>query len=470
MNLSRRHFLRATGYGIGGAAAFALIEKLSLSTALARRPPDSPYQALVCVFLAGGNDANNMIIPIDDYADYYNVRHISNTQNLAIAESSLLPIVTSIGNFGFHPNMPEVQQLYNQGSLAAVCNVGPLVVPLTRDQYQHAGKAPFQLFSHSDQVNEWQTSRADTHSSTGWGGRVSDLFPISSIGFPTLTSVSGSQIFAIGQATYPLVIAPAPTALNQILVLSGFGMANDEQARLAAFNYFRTIDRGPALVDAAATVTDQALQIGAALNYDPTLQTVFPITTLGNQLKQVAKVMKANQQSLGLTQQIFFCQLGGFDTHQTELTNQGNLLTEVSKALAAFYNATVELGISAQVTTFTMSDFGRTFQPSGSGATIGTDHGWGNHHLVMGDSVLAPDFYGVPGSNGTVFPTLKLGGPDDTDGGSNPRGRWIPTASVEQYGATLASWFGVAESDMPTVFPLIGNFNPSSAPYLGFLV
>jgi uncharacterized protein (DUF1501 family) len=460
VDISRRHFLRMAGYGFGGAAFLRAIDRFALSTALARGRDN--YRALVCVFLFGGNDGNNMVIPIDNYSDYYDVRHPG---GLDIPLSSLLPIATSIGNYGLHPNMPEMQALFNQGSLAVVCNVGPLVVPLTQYDYQHGGRAPAQLFSHSDQQNEWSTSRADGYSAIGWGGRIADLFPVNDTGFPMITSISGSQPFATGKSTFPLVISPAPTALNQILVLSGFGSGSDETARRQAFDYFRTIDRGRILVDAAASIRDQSLQISAALSYDPTLQTVFPNTSLANQLKQVAKVMKANQTSLGLSRQIFFCSLGAFDTHGDELGTQGSLLTQVSQALAAFYNATIELGISGQVTTFTMSDFGRTLQPGGGG----TDHGWGNHHFVIGDAVLSSDFYGVPGSNGTVFPTLKLGGPDDAEGGSNPRGRWIPTASVEQYGATLASWYGVAEADMPSVFSLLGNFTPSTAPYLGFL-
>jgi uncharacterized protein (DUF1501 family) len=448
------------GYGLGSAAFLTALDQFALCTALAKEPAD--YRALVCIFLAGGNDGNNTVITLDHYSDYYNVRH---TAGLALAQNTLRPIATSFGNFGLHPNLPDVQALYNQGSLAVVCNVGPLVQPLSQFDYQHGAPRPYQLFSHSDQVNQWQTSRSDTHSPTGWGGRVADLFPLNGNGFPMITSISGSQIFNIGQTTYPLVIAPAPTALNAILVLTGYTQNSDDQARLQTFNYFRTIDRGPTLVDASATVTDQALQIGAALKTDPVLQTAFPNTTLGNQLKQVAKVMKANQDTLGLSRQIFFCQLGGFDTHQNELTGQGNLLTQLNNALAAFYNATVELSISSQVTTFTMSDFGRTLVPSGSGGSVGSDHGWGNHHLVMGDSVHGGDFYGVPGSNGTPYPTLKLPSPDDTD----TRGRWIPTSSVDQYGATLASWYGVGENDIPTVFPLIGNFTPNTAPYLGFL-
>jgi len=190
---------------------------------------------------------------------------------------------------------------------------------------------------------------------------------------------------------------------------------------------------------------------------DPVLNTVFPNTALGNQLKQVAKLMKFNLGSgaPALTRQIFFCSLGGFDTHQGQVNTQATLLTQVGNAMKAFYDATVELGIESQVVTFTLSDFGRTLQPAGSAGTVGSDHAWGNHHLVIGASVIGGDFYGVSGPSGTVFPTLQLGGPDDTD----TRGRWIPTTSVDQYAATLARWFGVDEININTVFPQLRNFS-----------
>src|SRR5262249_35591913 len=214
------------------------------------------------------------------------------------------------------------------------------------------------------------------------------------------------------------------SALNQLLVLNGFGTAADEQARLSAMNSLRTIDRASPLVAAASDITQQALNLGKDFNIDPTLSTVFPNTTVGNQLKQVAKLIKFNFNSgaPALARQIFFCLLGGFDTHQGQVTTQSNLLTQVGQAMKAFYDATVELQVERQVVTFTLSDFGRTFQPAGSAGTVGSDHAWGNHHLVMGGSVVGGDFYGVAGSNGTAFPTLQLGGPDDTD----TRGRWIP--------------------------------------------
>ena len=196
------------------------------------------------------------------------------------------------------------------------------------------------------------------------------------------------------------------------------------------------------------------------------LGTVFPNTTLGNQLKQVAKVIKFNAATpaLGLTRQIFFCQLGGFDTHQNQVATQASLLQQVSQAVAAFYQSTVELGMDQQVTTFTLSDFGRTLQPAGTGSgVVGSDHAWGSHHFVVGGAVRGGDFFGVPGPNGSVFPVLQLNGPSDTDN----RGRWIPTASVEQYAATLASWYGVGPADIPVVFPNIGRFPVSD---LGFMI
>jgi uncharacterized protein (DUF1501 family) len=227
----------------------------------------------------------------------------------------------------------------------------------------------------------------------------------------------------------------------------------------------RTIDNDSVLVRASSRTVDQALSIGQAFNSDVTLTTVFPNTTLGNQLKQVAKVIKFNASSpaLGLNRQIFFCQLGGFDTHQGQLNTQASLLAQVSGAVKAFYDATVELGQERQVTTFTLSDFGRTFQPAGTGAgVVGTDHAWGNHHFVVGGAVRGGDFYGGASPNGSVFPVLQLNGPSDTDN----RGRWIPTASVEQYAATLASWYGVSAADLPIVFPNIGRFPTAD---LGFM-
>ncbi len=468
MGQSRREFLRRTSCAALGMAAFqAGVDKFGLMSALAQRPGVTDYRALVCVFLDGGNDGNNMIVPLDTagYASYASIR---SNPGLAIPQASLLPISPrSIGRpFGFHPSLPELHALWNQQKLAVVANVGPLLQPLTQSQYRSGAPRPPALFSHSDQMALWQSPRSDTNSLYGWGGRTGDLAAAFNSGstFPMVASIAGQVLFAVGQSTQPIALTPAPTPLNQVLVFSGFDASSESLARRSSFDDLRTIDQHLSLVAAASSTTQQAVDAGQALAVDPTLTTVFPASRLGNQLKQVAKLIKLNLTGtqLNLNRQIFFTKIGGFDTHQDQIGNQTFLLGELSAAMGAFYAATVELGVESRVTTFTLSEFGRTLEPSGSIATVGSDHGWGNHQLVMGGPVLGGDFYGVPGSNGTVFPSLQLDGPDDADN----RGRWIPTASVEQYAATLAAWFGVQSSDLPTLFPLIGRF---TTPNLGFL-
>ena len=455
MTLSRREFLLRSGCGALSAAALASgIDRFGLVNAYAQ---GTGYKALVCIFLGGGNDGNNTVVPLDPagYAAYASVR---NPAGLAIAQDTLLPIMPkSIGkDFGLHPSLAAVHPLFASGQLAIVSNVGPLIQPLSKSDYQGGAPRPYQLFSHADQISQWQTSVSSTVSGTGWGGRIADTFGAGPSGFPLLTALAGG-VFTRGLTTSPLTVAPAPTALNQLLVLNGFGTAGDEQARLNALNNLRSIDLSSPLVAGASNIMQQAVDLGKAFNVNPTLNTGFPNTSLGNQLLQVAKLIKFNSTaSATLSRQIFFCSLGGFDTHQNQVATQTTLLTQVGQAMKAFYDATVELQVDSKVVTFTLSDFSRTFQPSGSaGNTVGTDHAWGNYHLVMGGSVFGGDFYGVPGLNGTVFPTLQLSGPDDTD----TRGRWIPTTSVDQYAATLASWFGVDGTNINSVFPELKNFS-----------
>jgi uncharacterized protein (DUF1501 family) len=467
MQITRREFLLQTsacvGYALGAAAFVAGVQRFALINAFAQ---GTDYRALVCVFLAGGNDGNNMVIPTS--TTEYNLYSTARTASgLAIAQGSLLPITpTSIGTgFGLHPNLADLHSLWGEQKLAVACNVGPLVQPLTRADYLGGAPRPYQLFSHSDQVAQWQTAISDRVGSTGWGGRTAERFDVHASGFPTITALSGG-IFSRGVTTSPLTIAAAPTALNQVLVLSGFGTTADEVARRTSMDVLRTIDTGNALVSGAHRTTQQAVDIGKIFSSDVALTTAFPNTTLGNQLLQVAKVIKFNSTSaaLGLNRQIFFCQLGGFDTHQNQVNTQVNLLTQLSQAMKAFHAATMELGVEQQVTAFTLSDFGRTLQPAGTGANVvGSDHAWGNHHFIVGGAVQGGDFYGVPGPNGTVFPQLQLGGPSDTD----TRGRWIPTVSVEQYAATLAQWYGVSAADLPLVFPNIGRFSTANLGFLG---
>lgn len=468
---SRREFFQRTGCAaLGLAAASAGVKKLGLMNLYAQDAQQaaavSGYRALVCVFMGGGNDASNMVIPVDaaGYAAYSGIR---GGPGLAIPLANILPLnPIPIGTFGLHPAMPELQSLFNLGKVAVVPNVGPLVEPLTRTTYRNGTKKrPYQLFSHSDQVTIWQTANATSRSGTGWGGRAGDRVAyLNSSSFPMATSVAGSAVFAQGLATRPLAISSG-TPLNQVLVLNGFNATPESVARRNAFDLLRTVDRTATLVAAASDGTQESVDIMNQLTVDPTLTTVFPNTGLGNQLKQIAKVIKLNQTlpALNLQRQIFFASIGGFDTHQNQLGAHTSLYTQVSKAMKAFYDATVELGLSDKVTTFTLSDFGRTLQPSGSGAgSVGCDHGWGGHHFVMGDGVKGGNFYGVAGANGTPFPTLQLSGPDDADS----RGRFIPTSSVDQYAATLGKWFGLVPADYPSVFPLLGNFAVND---LGFM-
>lgn len=472
MAITRRDFLRNSACAIGGAALASSIDTFSVVHALTPQAA-TDYRALVCVFLNGGNDGNNMLVSLDQYdgpagslvEGYSNVR---NAAGLAIAKASLLPISpASGGSYGFHPNMPEMQTLFSQGKLAVLCNSGPLVEPLTRTTYQNGtGKKPLQLFSHSDQVGLFQTAIANTVSQTGWGGRLADKTNglNGSATFPSNISIAGMNLLLSGVDTRQLAVADSGTSLANVLQLSMSGTSSEQTSRLASFNELRTLDNNFKLVKAASDIRSSSIQTDNALSsVNPTLATVFPNTSLGRQLKQVALLIKASTDPLAginMKRQIFFTQIGGFDTHSAEIGGQGGLLTQVSQAISAFFAATVELGVQNKVTTFTMSDFGRTFQPAGTGVNaVGTDHAWGNHQLIAGGSVLGGTFYGT-------YPTLRLGGPDDTDGGSAPRGRWIPTTSVEQYAATLANWYGLSSADLPAVFPLISRFATSN---LGFL-
>lgn len=475
MAQTRRDFLRNTTCALGGAALASTFESFGLLNAYAQATSD--YRALVCVFLNGGNDGNNMIVPLDQtsFNDYNSVR--GGAAGLALAQASLLPVnPPSQGRqFGFHPNMPEVQALFNQGKLAVVCNTGPLVEPLTQTTYRNgSGKRPLQLFSHSDQVALWQTSIANNASQTGWGGRIADRMAAinSPSTFSQSVSIAGVSTFLNGAATRQLAIPDASTSLASVLSLIMTGQPADVAVRRAALDQIRTSDLGPRLVRADADTRASALQTSALLSnvVFQGFATPFPSTGIGRQLLQVGRLI-FERSRLGMKRQIFFVQAGSYDTHSNQRgtggNTQDNLLLQLSQAMGAFFNLLknelsnpsssffIGSDVTQEVTLFTLSDFGRTLQPSGSGSGVGTDHGWGNHHLVMGGAVKGGDFYGA-------FPTLALGGPDDTD----QRGRWIPTTSVDQYAATLAAWYGLSASDAPAVFPLLGNFSPSN---LGFL-
>lgn len=423
------------------------------------------YKALVCVFLNGGNDSNNMVVPKHNagYAEYSAAR---SAQGLALRQADILSMTPpSIGlEFGLHPNLTDLHTLWGQNKLAVVSNVGTLVQPITKAQYLSGAPRPDQLFSHSDQVAQFRTAMPNNSSTTGWGGRLADrTAPINTgAAIPMITSVAGVTVFSNGVTSSPLIVEPAPTPLNLVLTLNGFSTTSDDLARKTAMQRIRAEDLDKTLVQATSFLTQQAVTVSEQLSTDPTLSVTFPNTTLGNQLRQVAKIMKFRA-PLNMSRQIFFVQLPGFDTHGTQLTNQGNLFTQLSQALKAFYDETVAQGVSGQVTTFTMSDFNRTLNPAGSGSNVGTDHAWAGHHLVMGDAVLGGNFYGRPTANGSIFPTLVNSGPDDI----STRGRFVPTVSVEMYAATMARWFGLSDAELSLVFPFINNFPTANLGFMG---
>lgn len=472
MATSRRNFLKTSACALGGMAMASTMDSLGLVQALTPQA-GTGYKALVCIFLNGGNDGNNMLVSLDQYASYAAAR---STAGLALPQTgsgAFIPISPLTGgSYGLHPSMPEIQALFNQGRIAALVNNGPLVEPLTRTTYQNGtGKKPLQLFSHSDQVGLFATAIANNVSQTGWGGRIADKTSglNSPATFPANVSIAGVNLFLTGVDTRQLAVSDSNTTLANVLLLNNAPGASsgESSSRGTSFDELRTLDNNFKLIKAASDTRSSAIQTDVALsNVNPILTTPFPSpsTSLSRQLLQVARLIKASTDpaaGINMKRQIFFCQIGAFDTHSAQLNGQANLLQQVSQAMNAFYNATVELGLQDSITTFTLSDFGRTLQPAGSGtAQVGSDHAWGNHHLIMGGAVRGNRLYGT-------YPTLQLGGPDDTDGGSSPRGRWIPTTSVEQYAATLATWYGLSTSDLPAVFPLIGRFPTAD---LGFMM
>ena len=444
---SRRAFLRQSGRLVSAVGAAATLAPFGAVNALAQGGDD--YKAIVCIFNFGGNDANNMIVPMGaNYGAYKGIR-----QSLALPEASLLPTPTAQGTpFGLHASLAPIHPLYASKKLALIANVGMLVRPLTREQYRSgAVPAPSNLFSHSDQQQQWQNASPLVPASTGWSGRMADR--VQSLNapsiFPPSVAASGNSLQLIGQETRPTAIG------GKDFGISGNDQSVVSNARQASLQEMLKFDSGLALYQTANRILSDALAVSKLLEDATrgasTLTTAFPTSGLGQQLAQVARIIQVRQ-SLGMRRQIFFVSQGGFDTHSAQLGMHAALMSELSQAMLAFYNATVEMGIADKVVTFTESEFNRTFQPNGN---VGSDHAWGTHTLVMGGGVLGGDMYGT-------FPTHALQGPSD----SGDRGNWIPTTSLDQYGATMAQWFGVNPLDLSLVFPNLANFTKKT---MGFL-
>jgi uncharacterized protein (DUF1501 family) len=445
MSANRRTFIKCASLAAAGNVLG--LRPFGALNALAQSSTD--YKALVCVFLFGGNDANNTLIPFDTtgYGNYASIRG-----DLALAQNTLLPL-TPAPNFALNPNLPDIQALFNSNNAAFVANVGTLIQPLTRAQYLAGQTAPTNLFSHPDQQLEWQNAAQSASTQTGWAGRIADSLGATyntGASIPMITSVAGDTLFCNGTATSPVSISPGNVGAASCSEGSECG------ARQASAQALLTLDTGVSLVQADDSITTNAYAyaktLADAVQSITPLQTVFPANNgLAAQLQQIAQIIQVRA-ALGVQRQIFFASLGNFDTHADQLALQSTLLAEISPALAAFYNATVELNVASEVTTFTMSDFSRTFQPNSNN---GSDHAWGSHHMVIGGAVKGGQIYGT-------YPTLALAGPDDS--GSN--GRWVPSTASSQYAATLAQWFGVPAADLPAILPSIGNFSNNN---LGFV-
>lgn len=438
---TRRDFLKkCCTFGAAGAAAH--MARLGVMSANAQS--STTYKALVCIFLNGGNDGNNTIVPLGaGYGPYQTSRGA-----LAIPQANLLALN---GNaYGLHPRLTNLRTLYNQGRAAAVLNVGTLVRPTTKQQYQQGSvPVPRNLYSHSDQTQQWQTSNPTQAGGTGWGGRVNDVVAPNTP-FPPGVSVSGNSGLLAGAITGGVTISPGSN-----FGLNGFGNSAAMEARFAALQQILTFDTGLQLISSASGVLTNALEaaqeINAALTSGTPLTTVFPNTGLGQQLAQVARIMQVRS-ALGMDRQIFFASMGGFDNHSNLLAEQDPLLGTLDGAVGAFQQALIELGIEGNVITFTESEFSRTMNAS---ATNGSDHAWGGPHFVIGGPVKGNAVYGT-------LPNYALGGPDDVGN----RGVWVPTISLDQYAGTMASWFGVPDANLTTVFPNLGNF---STPKLAFI-
>lgn len=445
---SRRHLLQ-------GLSSTALLSQLRSVNALAQATTTNDYKALVCILLAGGNDGHNTIVPLtqSDYNAYKLARG-----GLALPDSNgpLQQVQTPNGTpFGLNNGLRFIHPLWAQGKLAVLANVGMLNQPVTRTQFLNplsGVSLPTNLFSHSDQIQQWQSGIGSSGGGTGWGGRALDTLNAMNGGssFPAAVSLSGPSLYCTGSKILSTSLFPGFD-----LDMAGMNLwpASATAARFKGVQAVISFDSGLKLVQAANSSRKDAMDLNALLvGNNAQINTAFPGTPIGDQLHQVAKIIKIRG-TTGMSRQVFFCSLSGFDTHAGQSWQHWDLLSDLSEAMKAFYDATAdELGIADKVTTFTISDFGRTLQSNGSGC----DHGWGSHHLIMGGAVNGGNLYGT-------FPTLVLGGPDD----SGTRGAMIPTTSLAQYGATLAKWFGVPDGvTMKSVFDPIDNFQVQN---LGFM-
>ncbi len=456
LNASRRAFLqRAGALSVAGTATPWALNLASIGEAAAATATD--YKALVCIFLYGGNDNGNTLVPYDaaNYAAYNGLRPTLAYARTALDATVLAPSTALAGGrqFALAPELALLKPLFDTGRLAAMLNVGPLVQPTTKAQYSaKTAPLPPKLFSHNDQQSVWQSSSPEGALS-GWGGRMGDLFE-SGNGNATFTciNVSGNAVFMSGKTAVQYQMTSSGSVPLRALSTPLFGstaastalqaLVTQQRANLFEAEYTRITRRS---IDANA-------MLASALAPATAITTAFPTANaLGDQLKLVARMI-ASATALGAKRQVFFVSIGGFDTHDGLLTTHPVLLTTVGAALSAFYQATVDLGVASQVTSFTASDFGRTL----AGNNDGSDHGWGSTHFMFGGAVNGQRIYGTP-------PVIANNGPDDVG-----QGRLLPSTSVDQYAATLGKWFGASDTDLLALLPNLKNYD-ASVRNLGFV-
>jgi uncharacterized protein (DUF1501 family) len=491
-NPDRRSFLRRTGQLALGSAAWPLaINLAALGEAAAFEASPGDYKALVCVFLYGGNDHANTVVPFDAaaYDQYSTIRGGGAGRSAggialaydALAATALTPAsapVDALGvprQFALHPSMAALAGLFNAGQAAVQLNVGPLVKPLTRAQYLSTDRTNFprppQLFSHNDQQSVWQSSSPEG-STVGWGGKVGDRaldLNTASASF-TCMSVTGNAVYLSGDSAlqYQVSTGGAIKVNAAVQGASVYGSTAVSAAMRSLIAQVRphTLENEYTKVTARAINAEGVVTAALAQGAATPLATVFPSgNTLADQLRMVARLIQGRN-ALGVRRQVFLVSLGGFDLHDNLIRDHGGLLGKVSDAMKAFYDATVELGLAQQVTAFTASDFGRTLASNGDGS----DHGWGSHHFVVGGAVRGQRFYGTA-------PPISVADTKDSAGNYLPANQWhvgqgrlLPSTSVDQYAATLARWFGVSSAELPGVLPNLVNFGTPAYPLdLGFM-